>query len=51
MDYDYLEMSISLHHLLHQVYLKICINYLLGAVLSSFPINFNEDIKKKTTGH
>ena len=55
MDYDYLEMSIPFHHLLHQVYLKIsmmthsswCINYLLGEVLSSIPINFDEDIKKR----
>ena len=60
MDYDYLEMSILFHHLLHQVYLQLNISddtfllmhkLMLSQILSSISISFDENIKKKTTGH
>ena len=56
MDYDYLEMSILFHHLLHQVYLQLNISddtfllmhkLMLSQILSSFPISFDVDIKKR----
>ena len=56
MDYDYLEMSILFHHLLHQVYLQLNISddtfllmhkLMLSQILSFIPISFDEDIKKR----
>ena len=56
MDYNYLEMSILFHHLLHQVYLQLNISddtfllmhkLMLSQILSSISISFDENIKKK----